>query len=58
MVKSVIKRDGSVASFDKDRIVRAISLAMMRTEKGVDNELAEEIGNSVECQYSSEKMQT
>lgn len=53
MVKSVIKRDGSVASFDKDRIVRAISLAMMRTEKGVDNELAEEIGNSVESQYRS-----
>ena len=53
MVKSVIKRDGSVASFDKDRIVRAISLAMMRTEKGVDNELAEEIGNSIESQYRS-----
>ena len=53
MVKSVIKRDGSVADFDKGRIVRAISLAMMRTEKGVDNELAEEIGNSVESQYRS-----
>lgn len=44
----VIKRDGRVADFNKERIVKAITLAMSQTPGGIDLELANKIANSVE----------
>ena len=43
----VIKRDGKRVDFDKSRIVNAITMAMMRTDKGVDSQLAEKIADSI-----------
>lgn len=44
----VIKRDGRVADFNKERIVKAITLAMSQTPGGIDIELANKIANNVE----------
>ncbi|QSF43377.1 anaerobic ribonucleoside-triphosphate reductase [Paenibacillus tianjinensis] len=39
----VTKRDGTVVGFDKQKIVNAIMKAMARTEKGIDEEVAESV---------------
>ena len=44
----VIKRDGRIVNFDKERVYNAIKLAMNRTEKGTDLELADKISDSIE----------
>ena len=44
----VIKRDGRVADFNIERIVKAITLAMSQTPGGVDIDLANKIANQVE----------
>ena len=44
----VIKRDGSVADFNLERIVKAVTLAMSQTPGGVDIDLANKIANQVE----------
>jgi anaerobic ribonucleoside-triphosphate reductase len=44
----VIKRDGRVAEFNPERIVKAITLAMSHTSGGIDIELANRIASSVE----------
>lgn len=43
----IVKRDGRIVDFDKQKIVNAISLAMRRTEKGEDIELANKIADSI-----------
>ncbi len=43
----VKKRDGRVVDFDKEKIINAIRSAMLRTEKGVDEELINRIADSV-----------
>ena len=60
----VIKRDGREAEFDKQKIVNAITLAMVRTEKGVDHDLANAIADKIEAEcggfnlpFSIEKIQ-
>lgn len=53
----VIKRDGRVAEFNPERIVKAVSLAMSQTPEGVDIELANKIALSVQKQLE-DKMQT
>lgn len=47
MVEQVLKRDGTVVPFDSERVVRAVTSAMERTEQGVDKELAEKIASSI-----------
>lgn len=47
MVK-VIKRDGREVEFDKQKIVNAITLAMVRTDLGVDHVLAQAIADKIE----------
>ena len=42
----VVKRDGRVMEFCKDRIVEAIIKAMQQTPEGVDRDLAEKINES------------
>ena len=44
----VIKRDGRVTEYNQERIVKAITLAMMQTPGGVDVELANKIASGVE----------
>lgn len=53
----VIKRDGRLAEFNLERIVKAITLAMSQTPGGVDIDLANKIAASVEKQLDG-KMQT
>ncbi len=53
----VIKRDGRIAEFNLERIVKAIMLAMSHTPGGVDIDLANKIAASVEKQLEG-KMQT
>ena len=36
----IVKRDGRLAEFNKEKIVQAIEKAMNRTDKGLDIELA------------------
>lgn len=43
----VIKRDGRIIEFNKERIVNAILLAMERTEKSVNKDLANKISNNI-----------
>lgn len=52
----VIKRDGRVAEYNRQRIVNAITLAMAHTPGGVDIELANKITESIEKQLE-EKLQ-
>lgn len=44
----VLKRNGSIVSFDVNKIVTAISLSMAETKADVDPELAKSIGERVE----------
>ena len=53
----VVKRDGRLVEFNKERIIKAISLAMMQTPGGVDLELANKIALAVEKQLEG-KIQT
>lgn len=48
-MQQVQKRDGRVVEFDKRKIITAISSAMERTEKGVDDALASYIADKVEA---------
>ena len=43
----VIKRDGRVADFNLERIVKAITLAMSQTPGGVDVDFANKIASQV-----------
>lgn len=45
----VIKRDGRIVKYDKERIVKAVSAAMGATSGGIDNDLANKIANEVEA---------
>lgn len=47
-MKEVIKRDGSVVSFDKERIVRAITLTFNQKKKPVNSELISKIASQIE----------
>ena len=53
----VIKRDGRVAEFNAERIVKAITLAMAHTSGGIDIDLANKIASAVERQLEG-KIQT
>ena len=53
----VVKRDGRLVEFNKERIIKAVSLAMMQTPGGVDLELANKIAIAVEKQLEG-KIQT
>ena len=46
----IIKRDGRIAEFDEERIIKAITLAMSHTTGGVDIDLATKISDSVQNQ--------
>ena len=47
VIKSVIKRDGRVRPFDRDRIFDAISKAMAATEDGINEDLAGRLADEV-----------
>ncbi len=48
MVEKVIKRDGSVATFDKDRIINAISMTFQKNSVSPNLELINKIANQIE----------
>ena len=54
----VIKRDGRLVEFNKERIVKAITLAMAQTSGGVDVELANKVANTVEKQLEDKNQAT
>ncbi len=45
----VLKRNGTIVSFDVNKIVTAISLSMAETKADVDSDLAKSIGERVEA---------
>lgn len=47
-MKEVIKRDGTVVEFDRDRIVRAITMAFKQSSGTVNNELVNKIASQIE----------
>lgn len=47
-MKEVIKRDGSIVEFDKDRIVRAITMAFKQSSEPLNKELANKIATQIE----------
>ena len=53
----VIKRDGRIAEYNPERIVKAVMLAMAHTPGGIDVDLANKIASSVEKQLEG-KLQT
>lgn len=54
----IIKRDGRVVEFNKERIVKAITLAMSQTPGGVDIDLANKIASAVEKQVEDKNQAT
>ena len=48
----MIKRNGSLVEFDKNKIYNAIIRAMKETEKGLDEKLAENIATKIEINYN------
>ena len=54
----VIKRDGRLMDFNKERIVDAITKAMSQTSGGIDVELANKIADSVEKQLENKNQVT
>ena len=50
----VIKRDGRLVEFKRERIVDAISKAMSHTIEGIDLDLANKIADSVEKQFENQ----
>ena len=54
----VIKRDGRVMNFNKERIVDAVTKAMAQTSGGIDLELANKIASAVEKQLESKNQVT
>ncbi len=53
----VVKRDGRMTEYNRERIIKAVSLAMMQTPGGVDIDLANRIADGVEKQLEG-KIQT
>ena len=47
-MKEVIKRDGAIVEFDRDRIVRAMTMAFKQSSGTVNNELVEKITTQIE----------
>jgi len=54
----VIKRDGRVAEFNPERIVKAVTLAMSQTPGGVDIDLANKIADGVKKQLEDKNQTT
>ena len=54
----VIKRDGRIVDFNKERVVKVITLAMAQTTGGVDIDLANKIADSVEKQLGDKNQTT
>ncbi|MCI8961356.1 MAG: anaerobic ribonucleoside triphosphate reductase [Clostridia bacterium] len=57
MEMQVVKRDGRMVEYNRERIIKAVSLAMMQTTAGVDADLANKIADGVEKQLEG-KIQT
>ncbi|MBP5365015.1 MAG: anaerobic ribonucleoside triphosphate reductase [Bacteroidales bacterium] len=55
MIQAVVKRDGRVVGFNKEKICAAIRRAMIQTEKGEDESLVNKIADRVEIS-GKEKM--
>lgn len=47
----VIKRNGNLVEFQREKIVDAIIKAMLRTEKGIDEELAWNVAEDIEMEF-------
>ena len=54
----VIKRDGRLVEFKRERIIDAISKAMSHTIEGIDLDLAHKIAESVEKQFENQTQVT
>ncbi|MCI8833205.1 MAG: anaerobic ribonucleoside triphosphate reductase [Clostridia bacterium] len=57
MKMQVVKRDGRMVEYNRERIIKAVSLAMMQTTAGIDADLANKIADGVEKQLEG-KIQT
>ena len=49
MIQTVVKRDGRVVGFNREKIAAAIRKAMLTTEQGEDDTLVNKITDRIEC---------
>ena len=49
MIQTVVKRDGRVVGFNREKIAAAIRKAMLTTERGEDETLVYKITDRIEC---------
>ena len=47
-MKKVIKRDGTVVDFDKNRIIKAITMAFEKHSNHINKDLIEKIASQIE----------
>ena len=52
-MENVIKRDGTVVAFDRQKIVTAITKAMKETQAGIDEALANKIADEISSIFST-----
>lgn len=52
MIQTVVKRDGRVVGFNREKIAAAIRKAMLTTERGEDEALVYKITDRIECRGS------
>ena len=48
MIQTVVKRDGRIVGFNKEKIAAAIRKAMLTTEHGEDEKLINQIADRIE----------
>ena len=48
MIQTVVKRDGRIVGFNKEKIAAAIRKAMLTTEQGEDEKLINQIADRIE----------
>ena len=49
MIQSVVKRDGRIVGFNREKIAAAIRKAMLTTPNGEDEILINKIADRIEC---------
>ena len=54
MIQTVIKRDGRIVGFNEQKIMAAIRKAMLQTDKGEDEALAQKITDYITMRGKSQ----
>ena len=54
MIQTVVKRDGRIVGFNEQKIMAAIRKAMLQTDKGEDETLAQKITDHIKMRGKSQ----